>query len=389
MNIIKTVAVFIVLLWWGLAAQALAYPSAESEEPEKWDPKEQKGMDVKILGAVTHGYDTNITYVRDDPEDDRITVTSVGVDLKYRTKTESLDLKAGTFHQFFAESHRFDNTGADLDLDYKKEFSATDQLRVKDIYSYTSEPRSFKDAFGRSAGRYKYFLNRFVSEYVHEFQKQISGLVKYANEYYHPERKDIAGSDQNKIGVELDYAYNSETTLLGAFDYASREFKPGRAINIQTASVGIKRLITRQLELETRVGVDLLSHSDRDVTEPQFMVILRNKLIKTLEGEVLYLNKHDSNAFTEDIFDFWQVAWSLSKHLDRRTKVALSHFYGEGEYSITNDKETFQGARIGISYEFSDRWRSEAIYTFENVGANNNSREYDKNTFYIGMTREF
>ena len=371
-----------------LGNPAMIFGYTQMDSSEKWHD-EDKGLRTKITAGIAQMYDTNITYVHHDRLDDFMTNLSMGVDMNYHSKTDDFNLQTQVTQQFFASHHDFENISEDLTLDYKKELSEYNRLRLNNTYVHTDEPRSFQDAFGRSAGRYQYYLNRFSGEYVQEFYKQFSGLVKYSNEFYSPRRQDIAGSVQNKMGVELDYAPDTDTVFLTAFDYANREFHPGHAINAEEVTLGIKQFITKQLQLETRVGADFLSHNDRDVTEPEFFLSLTNPIFKTAEVGFTFIKKHDSNAFTEDIFDFWQVSWSLSKHILKRLKVAATHFYGDGEYSISNDKETFQGVRLGLFYTFAEQWLGNITYSYEDVDSNNTDREYVKNTIYMGLRWEF
>lgn len=113
---------------------------------------EIKGIELTPSLGLSQAYDDNITFLKDDKEDDFITAISAGLKAKREALTYSWALSADLTHEFFAENNKFDKTSEDVSFSFSKELSKHDKVSLSESFFHGYEPKSLAETFGRTWG---------------------------------------------------------------------------------------------------------------------------------------------------------------------------------------------------------------------------------------------
>ncbi len=347
-------------------------------------------IDVTINSSVSEAYDDNVTYLKEDPKPDLITSLKLGMSAKYEGKTRQLQVSANVNHQFFAKNSSFDNTSEDVTAQLLNEFTDTDRAILKETFIHAEEPRSFEDQFARATGRYSYLLNKFSAAYHKEIFKELTLITSYANELYRPSREDLANSDLHKASAQLDYTLSADTIALLSYSFDYRTFDPGKSAKTHALIPGLRQYFTPQLYLDAKTGAHFIqSFNGERSTKPYFFASLTDEVNETTTSAISFTKAYSTNPYTEDIFNYWQIALNLVKQLTQRLRSSISAFYGKGKYVSFDIKDTFQGTGAGLSYDLNDSARVKLDYSYSQANSNFTSREYVKNTVSLALTLEF
>ncbi|HTL69732.1 MAG TPA: outer membrane beta-barrel protein [Candidatus Eisenbacteria bacterium] len=351
---------------------------------------DMNGIDVKPRASVTGTYDDNVTFVRDGEIDDFVTRLSAGLEAKAEGKTHSLNVNGNIHQEFFIDNSEFDNTSGDVNADYKQEFDPYNRIRLRDSFLRAEEARTFEEAFNRTQGRYAYYRNRFLFDYMHDFTKQWSLTGRYGNEISEFQRSDIRDSSLNTAGVEALYQHTSTLKFLFAYDFSIRDFQGGSDAETHTLSTGVLYYLTKQLYAEARVGVDFIdAFNNDDFTEPMFRARLTDDINETTSWDIAFEKEYAPTSYTEDIFDYWQVSTTLRKQFNPRWNAYLSGFYGDGDYQTADRTDTLWGANVALTYDITKIWKGTVKYTFTDVNSDLASQEYTRNTIQAGLALQF
>lgn len=347
-------------------------------------------VDIKPRASLTTAYDDNVNFSNNDAKEDFVTTLSVGLDVGYEGKTQSLEVTGDIKQQLYAKESGFNNMSQDLRINFQKELSKYDRLSLKNRFTHAEEARSFDDNFGRTSGRYSYFLNKFDAEYTRDISKHVSLLGRYGNESYNASREDIRDSFMHRMGFDVNYIKSSATFFLLGYDFVTRKFDGGGTSNVHTIATGFRHFLTNQLYADARVGVSFVEGFDgSNTSEPNIVLALTSDFNETDSLSIAYRKTSMPSSFEADIFDSWRVAISLKQQLLERLKTVVSVFFGEGEFkaqSIT-DKQTGVSARL--SYDLNKDVQTFLSYIYSHVGSNIDTRSYDRNLISIGATLRF
>jgi len=349
-----------------------------------------RDIDMDIRAGLSETYDDNITSVHENEKEDFITNLSFGLGAKYEGKTRSLELAANIIQQLFANYDNFNNTSQDVTLSFRQELSKYDRISLKDVFTHTYEPRSFEDAFGRATGRYSYYRNKLNLAYTKDIAKQLSVTARYANEIDEISREDLSDSSLNKAGLEATYFPSSATILMFSYDFSERDFDPGDNATTHTIAGGLRHYLTSQLYFDGRAGLDLInSYDQQDYTKPLIQASLTNDIDENTRAGISFAREYYTNAYSEDLFDYWHASASLRKQLFKRLGCSLSAFYGEGEYIAAGLTDKLRGASIGFTYDLRKNLKGTLNYSYSNVDSTINTREYTRNSVLVGIKAEF
>jgi hypothetical protein len=352
--------------------------------------QQAKELDVKILAGLNEIYDSNVTFLKDDPVDDFITRLSLGLDLNYQAKTTNFSLLGYIASNIYAKNSDFNNTSEDITLAFNKDFSKYDSLSITDTFTNAEDPSSFQDAFGRAAGRYSHLMNAFSTVYTRAISKTLSLLGRLGNQVDYFSTKDNLDSVMSSIGAELNYALSSATILLLSNDFSRRNFLGGPAANTDTLLAGIKHYFTSQLSLEGRAGVDFLESYNRDkFTEPVIILSLIDEIDKNTRSTVSFTKRYDATAYEQDLFDYQEFSANIFKQLSQRFTGSLRAFYGQGEYAELGITDRLAGLGVGLSYDLRENIKLRASYAYAQTDSTADDRDYKKNLFSLGCTMEF
>lgn len=349
-----------------------------------------RDIDMSLRAGISETYDDNITSVHENEKEDFITTLSLGLGAKLEGKTRSLNLAANVTQQLFADYDNFNNTSQDLTIDFQQEFSKYDRISLRDTFTHTYEPRSFEDAFGRTTGRYSYYRNRFSLDYTRDIAKQLSLSARYANEVDEISRKDLSDSSLNRAGLEATYFLSSATILLCFYDFTYRDFDPGASASTNTIAAGLRHYLTSQLYLDAQAGLDLInSYNDEGYCRPLIQASLTSDIDENSRAAISFSKRYYTNAYTQDLFDYWKVLATFTRQLFKRLSCSLSGFYGKGEYVAANITDKLRGASIGLTYDLTKKIKANLGYTYSNVDSTQATREYTKNRIYLKLSMEF
>jgi len=346
-------------------------------------------LDVNIRTAFHEIYDDNITYSSDNKKSDTISNLGLGIELNYEGKTSTLNMLANLNQQFYSQNSGFNYLAEDFAGTYTKEFTRHDRIELSDTYVHSDEPRSFEDELGRTSGRYAYSRNRFDLAYTKDITKQFTMIFSFLNEIVNYSSAALTDNYMNQGGIEADYALSSKDIVLLNYQYSARKFKSSNDIKMHRFSGGLRHYFTNQLYFDARGGQDYVSNEGTDSNGQYISTALTSELDKTTTLSILYLKQLNSTSYTQEIFKSWRTSASLTKRLFKRLRTELSCYYGEGDYTQSDIKDTLKGANIGFVYDVSERISFDVNYTFTDLKSNISSREYTKNRIWAGMTVEF
>lgn len=358
--------------------------------PIKASAYEISGVDIKPRGSISEAYDDNITFVKDNAEEDFITNIGLGLDGKYEDKSKTLEFTGNINRQIFAENHKFDNTSEDFSLDFKKELSRYDRLNLIDAFTHAYEPVSLAEAFGRTTGRYSYYTNRFSLEYAKDITEPLTVSIRYGNDLDIFLREDLSDSYLNRAGVKADYSLSSATIFSFLYDYSNREFDPGNNATKNALSAGIRQYITKQLYLDTRAGIDFInSYNNADYTKPMIFASLTDEIDENTTAFLSFTKEYSTNPYTEDIFNNWQVSTYLTRELLKNLGCSISAFYGKGKYTSLNIREELMGGEVSLTYNLKKNLRLDLTYSYSKTNSTDDTREYAKNKISSRLTVGF
>lgn len=349
-----------------------------------------RGLDIKVKTAVNEAYDDNITSAGENKKGDFVTSLALGLDVKDEGKTRSLKLSGNIRQQVFAQKHSYNNISQGLSLSFRNEFSKYDRITLKNAFSHTYEPRSFKEAFGRTSGRYSYYRNRFNLDYTRDISRQLSLSVSYANELNEISGKDLNDSYLNRLGFEADYFFSSATVFLFSYEFAGRNFNSGEDASTHTIAAGIKHYLSRQFYFDGKTGVDFVdSYSGRNYTKPIISISLADEIDENTRAAISFTKEYSANSYRENLFSYRQISAFFTRRLLERLGCSFSGFYGRGEYTSSNITDKLRGVSVGFSYDLRKNLKGKLTYTYSKTDSTPASREYTKNVVSAGLSAEF
>ena len=349
-----------------------------------------EGLDFKVSASVSESYDDNITQTHEDEKKDFITNLSFGLGAKSERKTGSFDLTAKIIQQIFAKYSGYNRLSENLILNFQQEFSKYDRMSLRDVFSHTYESITFEQAFGRTPGRYSHYRNRFNFGYTKDIAKQISLTAKYANEINKFFREDVRDSFQNRFGLQMDYFPNSANILTSSYNFSSRDFDPGEDVSTHSIAAGLRHYLTRQLYFDGKGGIDFInSYTNKDYTKSFVQLSLTSDVDENSRASISFAKRYDTTAYSEDLFDYWQISGMFTRQLFKRLGFFLSAFYGQGEYIIVDVTDKLCGADIGFTYDLTRNLKGRLNYNYSNVDSTLDTRDYTRNRAFLGLTAEF
>jgi hypothetical protein len=347
-------------------------------------------VDMKFRTAINESYDDNVTYAYQNEKDDFITNLSLGADLTYEDKMQRLRMSADILREIFADNSDFDNTSEIATVDFHREFSKYDRIRLRNRFSHTYEPRSFEEAFGRTLGHYSYYKNFFSLRYTKDITKQISVNALYSNELYDISREDMSDSSLHTGALESEYYISTATVLLGGYEFSKRDFDKGADSSQHVLLGGIRQYLTLKLYFDGKAGVNFIdSYSGEEYIRPVITASLTDEMDENTSATLSYTKQHLATSYTEDIFKQWQVSAGITRRLLKRLGASFSGFYGEGRYIALNTIDKLQGYNTSFSYDIRDNIALNLGYRYSQISSNVETREYNKNTVSIKLSMEF
>ncbi|OQX79325.1 MAG: hypothetical protein B6D56_07335 [Candidatus Omnitrophica bacterium 4484_70.1] len=340
--------------------------------------------------ATTEVYDDNITFIKDKKKEDFITKVNLGLDLKYEGKTQAFVVGGGITQQIFARYHNYNNTSQHLSLNFYKEFSPYSQLRLTDSFAHTYEPRSFEEAFGRTGGRYSYYRNKFNLIYIRDISKYLNIRAIFANEINEVSRQGLRDSTLNQAGFNLNYFWSPSIILKFNYSFFLRDFTPGEGASTHSIVLGLRNYLSSQLYFDFRGGMEVIeSFNDKNYIRPLIQALVTGDIDENTRVKLAFTKKYYTNAYTEDLFNYWRVSAFLTRRLLKRLRGSLLGFYGEGRYVAIGIRDKLNGVTFTFTFDVGRDIKANFSYTNSRVDSTDIGREYIKNTVGLGVTIKF
>lgn len=364
-----------------------------------------KGLDVLLIGSINEMYDDNITYTKEDQRDDFITNLILGLGVRYEGKTKTLELIGHTNQEIFSKYHNLNNNSQDLYLHSKNELSRLGRLSLTNVFNHYTEPRSFEYEFGRTAGRYSYYRNRFDITYSRDVSKWLVMNARYFNEINEVTRDYLNDSITNGAGVKVDYSLSYANILSILYDFTYRKFDDGEAVYVHTGAFNYRHYFTSQLYFECQSGLDFIkvyvfesysteqyiseSYYDKNYTKPLILASLVDEIDKNSRFILLFSKRYYPNIHSEDLSNYWKISCVFERQLLKRLWCSFSAFYGDGEYVFSDTIYKLKGIRTSFSYDLKENLKGSLKYAYTQSESTEESNEYVKNRVLLELTTEF
>ena len=356
-----------------------------------------KGFDIKITEvSIGETIDDNITFAKENKQEDFITDLRLGLGVKYEGKTRTFELTGAIANKTFAKNDTFNNITQDIELKFKNEFSKRDRISLSNVFTHFEAPSSedegyFSQQFGRSAGRFEYFQNKFNVNYSNDVAKQLSLVVRYANEINVFSGVSNPNSILNKPGLGLNYVFSPTATVFSfSYDFTSVQFENEKNATINTIGPGILQYITKKLYFDGSTGVDFIDSFDgENLTKPFVRSSLTYIIDENTRARFLFEKRYGTSPYFAEIFNNWRTSAFLTRKMSERLGCSLSVFYGEGEFISSTFKQKLLGAKSSLKYDISRNLKGNFIYTYSQFDSNSESAGYLKNTVFLELVAEF
>lgn len=351
---------------------------------------EIKGTEITPLAGIEETYDDNIAFTKAGKEDDFFTTLSAGITADYKDKLKSWGINANVHRQIFAQKRSFNNTSEDVTVIFSEELTKYQRVNLKNAFTHTYEPASFQESFGRTSGRYSYYMNQFHLEYARELSKQRTFSAAYSNEINEFRRAGQDDSFENSLSAQLDMDLNSTSDVLLLYKFSARDFNSGGNAFQNTLAAGFKQYLTKQLSYNAQAGIDFISsYSDKNYIRPLFSFALTDEIDDKTSVGLEFLKETSKNPYIADIFDSRKAGLSLTRQLSEKSSFTISGFYGQGKYPESAISDRLAGAEASYTYELSKRTELNLSYLYSKIGSTDESREYKKNGLSLGLRAEF
>ena len=359
-----------------------------------------KGFDIKITKvSIGETFDDNITFTKENKQKDFITDLGLGLGVKYAGKTRTFELTGDISNQTFAKNDTFNNITQHINLNFKNEFSKRDRISLNNIFTHFEAPSStdegdegyFSQQFGRTAGRFEFFQNKFNIDYSNDVAKQLSLVVKYANEINVFSGASTPNSILNKPGLGLSYLFSPTATIFSLlYEFTNVQFETEEDATINTIGPGIRQYITKKFYFDGSTGVDFIdSFDDENLTKPFVQASLTYIIEEKTSARFSFNKKYGTSPYFAEIFNNWRTSASLTRQMLERLGCSLSVFYGEGEFISSTFKQKLVGANSSLKYDISRNLKGNLTYTYSQFDSNVETVGYSKNTLFLGLVAEF
>ena len=359
-----------------------------------------KGFDIKITKvSIGETFDDNITFTKENKQKDFITDLGLGLGVKYAGKTRTFELTGDISNQTFAKNDTFNNITQHINLNFKNEFSKRDRISLNNIFTHFEAPSStdegdegyFSQQFGRTAGRFEFFQNKFNIDYSNDVAKQLSLVVKYANEINVFSGASTPNSILNKPGLGLSYLFSPTATIFSLlYEFTNVQFETEEDATINTIGPGIRQYITKKFYFDGSTGVDFIdSFDDENLTKPFVQASLTYIIEEKTSARFSFNKKYGTSPYFAEIFNNWRTSASLTRQMLERLGCSLSVFYGEGEFISSTFKQKLVGANSSLKYDISRNLKGDLTYTYSQFDSNVETVGYSKNTLFLGLVAEF
>jgi len=382
-----------------------------------------QGLSLKILGDISESYSNNVTFASDEENKikDFRTMLNLGLDFKYEGKRRSIDFSGLASRQISKGSSNVRNSTENISLIFNNEFSEYDNVILLGTYSHTQEPginRSefdlntcrdyyrdsglsaseievkcnlFEDQFNRLKGRFDSYNDNFNFTYNRLFSESFNINTSYSYGQNWSTAEGTNDSQQNTVGVRINYKYVEATSFFMSYAYQISSFAEGEDITRQSYKVGIGQYITKRLYFNGSMGIDNVSSGNDSISVE---AMLRSDVDERTTASLSYSQGTEISSFQGDTFKNWQLTTNATRALLEDLNSSLSAFYGKGYYSSTDISDKLIGASFSLSYKFWESQRGANIrgnlgYSYSRLNSSDEARRYTATSVTSSITLAF
>lgn len=348
-------------------------------------------FNVDYRFRVGQFYDDNVAYSTEGNEQtDYITRITPGIGLRYDTVDTQVRFTTDITQEYFWVNTDNHNTSVFADLNVQHQFTKYDAVVVKNRFSRTLDPASFDEQFARVGGRFRRYQNEFDLKYLREINDKLAVSLGGGYDVNLVSRNDLIDSTVLRVSAEGSYELTSKNTLFSRYDYSRRDYEPGGTASVHTISGGARQMVTDTLSIQGFAGFDIVTAIDDDTkVRPSWSIGLTDDLNETTTFDLNVGQRYSTNPYTSDVFDSWTVDATLSRQLTAKLRGSASAYYGSGEYDEIALEENFFGGNLELAYDIRDNVQGKVAYTHTTTESNFDTREYEKNVVYLGVSSQF
>jgi hypothetical protein len=347
--------------------------------------------DVKwdLDGGVTTGYDSNITYVNNNPIGDMVTHASLNTGLTQQGKNDVCDLKAGILENIYSNHSTLDNLEENVRGNYVGDLSAYDHIKAGEVFTHSVGSSNLENVFGRINGNYSTYYNKSGLAYTHDFTDQLTSTLKYAQTNYIFSTQSLSDSAGYNPGVSAKYAFSSASQAMVNYDYSRRTFSPGGSSSANTPTIGWRQYLTTQWYVDLLAGVDFITGFGESIIKPRYGVGLTHDVDQNTQLTVQYAKQYETDPFTQDIDNDWHLALNAVHQFTNRIKGDIGLFTGQGKFVISGTSYQFIGTNVSLKYTLNDHIDFTVTYGLQDSISKSAIRNSLHNTVFAGITYKF
>jgi hypothetical protein len=393
---------------------------------------------------VQEQYDDNIFLTETDEQDDFITTISPGVDLKYETPTELIDLDYEFQRFLYSDFSELDFSGHRGRAEARKDFGPRFSVGVREIFIRSEDPieltgiHVFERPSIRIGERNRYTRNLVEPGLTFRFGERNAVRLEYRNNILRNEREGIADREQNAINALLTFPFNIHNTIEVFCEHINWDYDPtippedprdldgdeirGRYtyhFNPITSAFVEYQYYERDFDHETTDFVDYKVHHprlgfSRDLYENVSVSASAGYAVRNANGrddeeafsgrldfsgqhKRLRADLYGESGFDEDFLnaenrgfsEFWRVGLNGRYQLLERLS-AQAFFYRERDHFVdTNRRDKLWNIRCGLSYE-PVKWLFVSInYQHNTRDSDRLSQSYTDNRYFFRVTTQY
>jgi hypothetical protein len=389
-------------------------------------------------------YDDNLFLSETDEKDDWITTISPGVDLKYETPTELLDLDYELRRSMYSDFSELDFTAHRGRAEARKDFGSSLSAGITEVFIQSEDPieltgiPTFERPSIRRGRRNRYTRNIVEPDLTFRFGEDRSLRVAYSNNILRNKRDDIADQDANTIDGTLSYRFNIHhgaelfyqhvdqsydktippepprdfdgdevrgrytyfldpiTSVFGEYRYYHRDFERQTAgyvdYEVHVPSLGFSRRILENLTVTASGGYALRDAKNRKDEETFYgrgdLIARFNRLTADLYAETGF-DEDFISAESLGFNEFWRAGFSGSYRLRERLTATGYLYYEEDDFVDLNREDKLWSARAGLSYRVL-RWLFLSFdYEYNKRDSNIPFESYTDNRYLGRLTAQY
>ncbi len=322
-------------------------------------------------------YDTNVLQTNTGRIRDYATDLTAAVSVTHESKQQMFGLTGSLSEEIYARERSLNNTSENIDLSYARQFDRNTTFNAANTFNHTDTPTNFADQFGRTSGRYQYFLNRFGMGYGFDVSRQFSVAANYASEIYDPALRGLASSLQNAISLRGDYVVTSTTSLVGVYGFSRRSFDPGGKVTANTFDGGVREYFSSKTYVDLLGGASASSGVDgKRSTTPRYEATLSHEITGKTRASASLTWRTDTNYSSSDLFRSSRASVSLSHRFYSRLSGGAELFHGQGKYTDLGIQDKFNGASGNVEYALTPDADIFGSSTYSRTSSNLASRAY-------------